>query len=127
MTRDELYLEDILEAIARIDKYTSQSSVPLEQDELVQAWVLHHIQIIGEAVRSLSTDLKAQHPEVAWRDIVGTRNRLVHHYFDVHLPTIQAVVITDLPVLKGQIAAILAALRDADHQGSDDSAGHSPE
>ena len=62
--------------------------------------MLRYLQVIGEAVRSLSPDVKERHPEVQWRDIGRLRNKLVHHYFAIDLPTIREIVVRDLPKLK---------------------------
>ncbi len=48
---------------------------------MVQMAVLHELVIIGEAANKLSDDLKAQYPEIPWRDIVDFRNVLAHHYW----------------------------------------------
>jgi uncharacterized protein with HEPN domain len=48
---------------------------------LIQTWVLHNLQILSEAGRAISADLKQQHPEVSWKQIAGMRNILVHDYF----------------------------------------------
>lgn len=114
MNHDRRYLEDILEAIARIERYTTVDISILEHDEPVQSLVLRYVQIIGEAVRGLSPDLKSRYPDVPWRAIVSTRNILVHHYFDVDIPVIKEVVKRDLPDLKPRIAAMLASLPPED-------------
>lgn len=54
MRDDRERLRDILEAIERIERYTSKGREEFMQDELIQTWVVHHIQIIGEAARKLS-------------------------------------------------------------------------
>jgi len=107
MRNDRLYLEDIAEAIARIDKYMPAGLDALDRDEPLQSLVLRYLQVIGEAVRSVSTDMKEQHPEIPWRDIGRLRNKLVHQYFDIDLPTIREIITRDLPELKRQVAAIL--------------------
>jgi uncharacterized protein with HEPN domain len=107
MRNDRLYLEDIAEAIERIEKYTATGLNALENDEPLQSLVLRYLQVIGEAVRSLSVELKERHQDVPWRDIGRLRNKLVHHYFDIDLPTIREIVVRDLPVLKQQINVIL--------------------
>lgn len=78
MRKDRLYLADILEAIERIDRYTAAGLEAFDRDELVQTWVVRHLEIIGEAVRSLSPDIKARHPEVPWAVIGRLRNILAH-------------------------------------------------
>ncbi len=107
MRDDRERLLDILEAIERIEKYTGRGREAFEQDELIQTWILHHLQIIGEAVRALSTELTQKHREIAWSKIVGMRNILVHNYFSIDAAIVWAVIENDLPVLKQQINKLL--------------------
>ncbi|MFZ1700612.1 MAG: HepT-like ribonuclease domain-containing protein [Pyrinomonadaceae bacterium] len=76
--RERLY--DIIEAIDRIEKYAAKGRADFDEDELIQTWVLHHLQIIGEAVRALSTDTTSLSDDIEWQKIVGMRNILVHNY-----------------------------------------------
>ena len=100
-------LRDIQEAITRITKYTNQGRDAFDQNELVQTWVIHHLEIIGEAVRAIPQDFKDQHPEIPWRQITGMRNVLVHIYFGINRDRVWAVVEHDLPNLKTSIDALL--------------------
>ena len=54
---------DILEAIERIERYSQGGRVAFERNELVQVWILHHLQILGEAVSALRTEFQQEHPE----------------------------------------------------------------
>ena len=54
MRDDREWLLDILESIERIEKYSSRGRQTFEEDELIQSWIVHHLQIIGEALRSIS-------------------------------------------------------------------------
>lgn len=108
MRSDAERLQDILEAIERIQSRAQIEQ--LQEDELLQVWVLYHLQIVGEAVRSLSAGLTQQHPEVPWSQIVGLRNRVVHEYFDIDLDIVIDIVTTDLPGFQVQIESILQAL-----------------
>ncbi len=85
MRDDRAYLEDIQEAITRIEKYASRGRDAFDADELIQIWIVHHIQMIGEATGKISDELKARHPEVPWAIIKAMRNVLVHFYFGVNL------------------------------------------
>ena len=107
MRDDRAYLEDILEAIQRIEKYSSRGKHVFESDELIQNWIVHHIQIIGEATGKLTDKLKADHPDVPWTAIKAMRNVLVHFYFGINAKKVWKVVIKDLPILRGQIETIL--------------------
>jgi uncharacterized protein with HEPN domain len=107
MRDDRAYLEDILEAIERIERYADRGREVFDADELIQTWVVHHIQIIGEAVGKLSDDLKEQHPEVPWALIKAMRNVLVHFYFGIDLDKVWGVVVGDLPELKQKVHTIV--------------------
>jgi len=107
MRDDRERLLDILEAITRINRYAASGREAFEKNELIQNWVVSHIQIIGEASYSLSQSVKAKHPEVPWEQIVGMRHVLVHNYFEVDLEIVLNVVLNDLPVLRPKIEAIL--------------------
>ncbi len=85
MRDDRERLLDILEAIERIQKYAARGKDVFFKDDLIQVWVIHHIQIIGEATANLSKDLQDNHPQIPWPDIVSMRNVLVHQYFGVDL------------------------------------------
>lgn len=110
MRNDRAYLEDILEAIVRIERHTAKGKEAFLADELIQNWIVHHIQIIGEATGKVSDELKAKHPSIPWAAIKAMRNVLVHFYFGVNLDKVWRTVEEDLPILKGQISAVLATL-----------------
>lgn len=67
MRDDRERLLDIQEAIEQIEKYAARGRETFERDELIQIWILHNLQILGEAARAISADLKQQHPEVSWQ------------------------------------------------------------
>lgn len=110
MRDDRQRLLDIQEAIVQIEKYTHQGRAAFDQDELIQTWVVHHLQIIGEASRGISQPLRDQYPAVPWTKIVGMRNILVHLYFGIDEEIVWSVVEHDLPNLKLEIEAILHKL-----------------
>jgi uncharacterized protein with HEPN domain len=110
MRDDRLRLLDIQEAITHIEKYTAQGRAAFDQDELIQTWVVHHLQIIGEACRGISQSLRDQHPAIPWTKIVGMRNILVHIYFGIDEEIVWSVVENDLPDLKREVENILRQL-----------------
>jgi uncharacterized protein with HEPN domain len=107
MRNDRERLRDIQEAIHKIEKYATQGEEEFFANELIQSWILLHLQVIGEAARSMDTATHAQYSEIGWRDIIDFRNLLVHEYFRVDLKIIWKIVAQELPTLKSQINSIL--------------------
>ncbi len=107
MRDDRERLLDIQEAIERIEKYATQGRQAFEQDELIQTWIVHHLQIIGEAARAITATLRDQYPAVPWTKIIGMRNILVHDYFGIDTDIVWAVVEDDLEPLKKNIVIML--------------------
>jgi uncharacterized protein with HEPN domain len=111
MRRDSKRLQDILDAIDRIESRFDLDRI--EYDEMLQVWVLYHLQIIGEATRALSSEIMQNYSQVPWSKIVGLRNRVVHEYFDIDLDIVIDIVTYDLPELKEQIKGILNNYSDS--------------
>ncbi len=109
-------LRDVLEAIERIEKYAARGRAAFDADELIQTWIVHHIEVIGEACRALPLEFQARYPEIPWRDIVGMRNIIVHQYFGIDLDAVWAVVAHDLPKLKQNVTSALKAMRAEDNR-----------
>ena len=100
MRDDYERLLDIQEAIGNIEKYAARGREAFEQEELIQTWMVHHMQILGEAATNLTEELKNRYPDVPWKKITGMRNILVHGYFDIDLDIVWGVVERDLPSLR---------------------------
>ena len=94
MPRDHrLYLDDILEAIAKIRDYTAGLDYgAFTKDAKTQDAVVRNLEIIGEAAGRLPESLKVVVVDIEWRKIIGLRNILVHEYFGVSLPIVWDVV-----------------------------------
>ena len=112
MKDDKLYLIHIAECIARIEQYTQGGSAAFMGSTLIQDAVLRNLQTMAQSVRNLSEDMKAQHPEIDWRGIIGFRNVLVHDYLAVDMERTWDIVDHDLPDLKHKIEAILGAMEN---------------
>lgn len=76
-------------------------------DAILQVWVVHHLEIIGEAANHISISFQAEHPEIPWRKLIGMRHILVHGYFEVDLEIVWGVVEKDLPGLHSQIKTLV--------------------
>ncbi len=110
MRSDREKLLDILEAIERIERYAVQGRQAFEQNELIQTWFTQNLQVIGEAARALSSEIRNQYPEVPWTKIIGMRNILTHNYFAIDFDIVWAVVEEELPDLKQAIEHIVRSL-----------------
>jgi uncharacterized protein with HEPN domain len=107
---DRERLLDILEAVERIEVQAARGHATFVDDELAQTAVVRWVEIIGEAARGLTDELRQAHPEVPWRQIVAMRNVLIHGYFDIDVDLVWSVAQNDLPKLGAQIRAIVEAM-----------------
>lgn len=76
---------------------------------MVQDAVIRNLEVIGEAVKKLSSDLRAQYPEIPWSRIAGMRDVLIHEYFGVRVETVWGAVENRLPELKRHVDALLSS------------------
>ena len=84
-----------------------KSRADLDSNEMLAMATIHLIELLGEASRTISSELRRQYPEIPWDLISSTRNRLVHGYIDVDLDVVWTIVTKDLPPLVAQLGRIL--------------------
>jgi uncharacterized protein with HEPN domain len=97
-------LDHIDEAIALAQNQTRKD---LESDRVLFLALLKLVEIVGEAAWRISEPFQSAHPEIPWREIIGTRNRLVHGYDSVDSDILWAIVTADFPSLSRQIKTLL--------------------
>jgi len=109
MQKDDLvYVSHMLDmARAASTKVAGISRAEYDKDENLRLALAYLIQTIGEAARTVSPEFRAQHPDVPWRKITGTRHHIVHDYLNVDFDIIWDVVRVDLPPLIAQLEPLL--------------------
>ena len=69
--------------------------------------MIRSIEIIGEAARKVPNGIRENYPEIPWREVVGTRDKLIHDYFGVNLSVVWRTVRDDLPSLAKNLHILL--------------------
>lgn len=114
MPREEQYLDDIVEAAVHIrDFLTGVDQDGFLASELIRSAVLQKLSVIGEAANRVTPELRAAHPEIPWRGIIGMRNLAVHAYFTLDWQIVWETASGDVPALASQVTAILERMRNA--------------
>jgi uncharacterized protein with HEPN domain len=104
---DKLLIEDILESIEKIKRYTKNiNRQEFGGDEMRVDAVVRNFEIIGEAANRISNDLQENNSEIAWRRIIGLRNRIVHEYFGIDLDILWTIIHNYLDDLENQLSKI---------------------
>ena len=103
-------LEDVMVAIRLIEREAVGGRDLFVANEMIQVWMVHHIQIIGEAIRAVSSELGELDSATPWPQIVGMRHILVHDYFGIDLDEVWNVIERDIPSLRIAVERILADL-----------------
>ena len=101
-------LKHILEETSFVLNSTTGKSKEEVINDPILSWALvRSLEIIGEASNKVDPDFKSLCPQVEWRKMSGTRNRLIHDYFGIDYDIVWDIVISKLPDLKNDISAII--------------------
>jgi uncharacterized protein with HEPN domain len=100
-------LRDMMEAIENIERYAAKGKEAFERDELLQSWIVRHLQILGEAARVMPQDFIDKTPQIPWSKMIGMRHILVHDYFHIDTEIVWQVVECDLPELKHLLRSLM--------------------
>lgn len=107
--RSIIFCKHIVQNIEKIESFTKGiSRENLISDELKQYAVVRALEIIGEAAKNISVSSKKEHPEIPWKEIIGSRDKMIHHYFGVDLNIVWNIIQNDLPDLKKKLGKICA-------------------
>jgi uncharacterized protein with HEPN domain len=114
MKRDDtVYLHHILDAITKAQSYLADvDEESFLSNSLIQDGVIRQIEIIGEATKRLSSEVRSPNDHVPWEDIAGMRDKLIHEYFGIDLDMVWLTATDDLPVLREEVTDILRQLTE---------------
>ncbi len=106
-------IRDINESIERIISYTCD----IEYDDFVRDYktqdaVIRNIEIMGEAVKSLPEKVKTDNADIPWKNIAGTRDKLIHDYFGVNIDIVWNIVKNEIPSILSKIKIVLKNMKE---------------
>jgi len=110
----ELFIQDMLEAIEKIEKYTEsiEDLDEFKRNNMVADAVLRNLEIIGEAARNIPEEIRTKYNEIPWNRVVGLRNIVIHGYFVVDLDVIWVIIKEQLPELKDVLFRMLEEVKE---------------
>ncbi|MFW9917142.1 MAG: DUF86 domain-containing protein [Candidatus Thorarchaeota archaeon] len=107
--RDLAYLKHIRDAIAKIARYTEDISYDsFLANDLIQDGVIRQIEIMGEATKRLSPEIRSSNPQIPWKSIAGMRDKLIHDYLGVDPDAVWDTIKNDVPALEKELSALLS-------------------
>jgi uncharacterized protein with HEPN domain len=104
---DQEFLSDMREALQRITTYVAGMAYEsFVTDTKTQDAVIRNLEILGEATKNLSEELRTTYPAIPWRSMAGARDRLIHQYFGINLDIVWQIATVELPQVASQLATI---------------------
>jgi len=112
MKRDYmLYIKDILDSIEKIEDFIGDMDFDeFAKDDKTSSAVVRKLEIIGEATKNITKEMRMKYKEIPWSDIARMRDKIIHFYFGVDYEIVWKVIKERLPVLKQQIKRVLKEL-----------------
>ena len=106
------YLEDILEAMNKVEEFISGMSFrDFGQDDKTVYAVIRGLEIVGEATKKIPNNIRESYPNVPWRSMAGMRDKLIHDYIGVNLEVVWKAATEDIPEYKPAIEQIISDLK----------------
>src|SRR5947199_4321 len=105
----EARLRHMLEAARKVEAFIcGRTREDLDRDEMLVCAITHAIEILGEAGKHVAAPTRKQNREIPWRQVIRTRDRLVHGYFDIDREILWEIASKDVPALIPGLEALLS-------------------
>mgnify|MGYP001329820347 CR=1 FL=1 len=110
---DIIRLRHMLDATQKAIRFTTgKSRSDLVTDEQLSLALVRLVEILGEAAAKVTIDVQQKYSAIPWRQIIGTRNRLIHGYEDVNMDILWQIITHDLPPL---VKILQTAIESEEH------------
>lgn len=104
---ERLYIHDIVDSIEKIEDYTKDLSFEqFSDDQKTIDAVIRNFEIIGEATKNLSNEIKFSYQDVPWKEMAGMRDKMIHDYSGVDLTIIWKTIKERFPGLRESLKGI---------------------
>ena len=108
-SEDSVRLRHMLDAARRAVQFAQgRDRADLDGDLMFSLAMVRLLEIIGEASKYVAEEFRQSTPQIPWKQIGGTRDRLIHGYFDVDLDIVWTIVTNDLPVLVQELEKVIS-------------------
>lgn len=108
MNRDPFYLLDIYQYGQDVVEFVrGKDEASFANDVVTQRAVIYSITIMGEATKKLSPELRAQNPQIPWKEVAGMRDKCVHDYRQININQVWQVTQTSIPELLQALEPLL--------------------
>jgi uncharacterized protein with HEPN domain len=108
------YVDDMLAFASNVLRFTEGlDQAAFEASALHRDATLRNIELIGEAATRIPEEVRQHHPQIPWRKIIATRNRLIHAYLGIDADVVWSIVKDDVPALMAQLKLLKAGASGA--------------
>ena len=105
-----LFIEDILDAIRKIEKYVGNLSYEeFSNNSMAIDAVIRNFEVIGEASKNIPKKIKEKYPDIEWKEATGFRNVLIHNYFGIDVEAVWDTLLNNIPLLKKHVEEVFKA------------------
>ena len=108
----QFYIDDMIEFTEKVMSYSAGlDRQAFVGSSLIYDATLRNLELIGEAATHLPTEIRQQYKEIPWRQIIATRNHLIHGYLGIDNDTLWSIVSEDIPDLLVQLKALKSEIK----------------